>query len=93
MNWTNRCVLIGGKAAPGYLLAKSIIKLANNVAEVINNDPEAAGLLKLVFIPNFGVSKMEVICPGADLSEQISTAGKDRQHEVYDEWRGDHWHL
>jgi len=76
-HWTNRCVLIGGKAAPGYRMAKNIIKLVNNVAEVVNSDPQVKGLLKLAFIPNYGVSKMEVICPGTDLSEQISTAGKE----------------
>lgn len=76
-NWTPRCVLFGGKAAPGYLVAKAIIKLINNVAITINDDPDTAELLRVAFLPNYGVTMMEIICPGTDLSEQISTAGKE----------------
>ncbi|WP_296806292.1 glycogen/starch/alpha-glucan phosphorylase [Thiocapsa sp.] len=76
-DWTPRCVLIGGKAAPGYQMAKQIIKLVNNVARAINGDPETEGLLRVAFIPDYCVSLMEVIAPGTDLSEQISTAGKE----------------
>ena len=76
-DWTPRNVLIGGKAAPGYAMAKLIIKLVNNVAQVVNSDAQTEGLLRVAFIPNYRVSVMEVIAPGTDLSEQISTAGKE----------------
>ena len=72
-----RCVLIGGKAAPGYAMAKQIIKLANNVAHMVNSDKNMAPWLRMVFLPNYNVSAMEKIAPGTDLSEQISTAGKE----------------
>ncbi len=72
-----RCILIGGKAAPGYAMAKTIIKLVNNVAAVINADARLKPWLRVAFLPNYRVTAMEVICPGTDLSEQISTAGKE----------------
>jgi starch phosphorylase len=72
-----RTVIIGGKAAPGYVMAKNVIKLINNVSAVINVDPAMKGRLQLVFYPDYNVSAMEVICPAADLSEQVSTAGKE----------------
>jgi starch phosphorylase len=72
-----RAFIFGGKAAPGYFMAKRIIKLINAVAETINADPEMNRRLKVVFVPNFNVQNAHLIYPAADLSEQISLAGKE----------------
>jgi glycogen phosphorylase len=72
-----RVFIMGGKAAPGYHIAKSIIRLANVIAQTINNDPEVSPYLKAVFIPNYTVSLAQVIIPAADLSQHISTAGTE----------------
>jgi glycogen phosphorylase len=72
-----RAFIFGGKAAPGYFMAKRIIKLINAVAETVNADPDVNRYLKVAFVPNFNVQNAHLIYPAADLSEQISTAGKE----------------
>ena len=72
-----RTVIFGGKAAPGYAMAKSVIRLINNVARTINGDEPRRGKLQVVFLPNYDVSLAQKIMPAADLSQQISTAGME----------------
>jgi starch phosphorylase len=76
-DWPARTVVIAGKAASAYRIAKLIIKLAHDVAQRINNDPVTGDRLKLVFLPNYGVSLAERVIPAADLSQQISLAGTE----------------
>src|SRR6201997_419890 len=77
MSIPQRAFIFGGKAAPGYFMAKRIIKLINAVGETVNADPEVNRFMKVAFVPNFNVKNAHLIYPAADLSEQISTAGKE----------------
>jgi starch phosphorylase len=77
LDTASRCFIFGGKAAPGYAMAKLIIRLITGIAEVVNSDPAIKGRMKVVFYPDFNVKNGHAVYPAADLSEQISTAGKE----------------
>merc|ERR1719183_23115 len=72
-----RTCFVGGKAAPAYVNAKTIIKLINNLADVVNNDPDVSPYLKVAFVPNYSVSVAQAVVPASDISEHISTAGTE----------------
>jgi len=72
-----RTIIFGGKAAPGYFMAKLMIRFINGIADVVNSDPDMDGLLRVVFLPDYNVKLGEIVYPATDLSEQISTAGKE----------------